>query len=106
MNLEGLYDADQALTMLYAGEGQWLDGPKLAGWIRQHFPGDLSHQLGGGLRRVQLWERGTPAELDTADKILTRLGGHIHMLPPDFWISPPKRKPRRKPGATPQEVAA
>lgn len=77
---------------------EWLDGPKLANWIREHCL-DLSAQLGNDMRRLQLWEKGEAASIKAADKILVRLGCHIHELPPDLWIAnPSSSRPRNKAG--------
>jgi hypothetical protein len=77
---------------------EWLDGPKLANWIREHCF-DLTAQLGDDMRRLQLWEKGDAAHIETADRVLVRLECHIHELPLDFWIaSPSASRPRNRTG--------
>lgn len=96
-----LYFGDEVLIRVFRGELEptpervFLDGPQLAEWIRGHYD-DLTAQLGKDLKRVQMWEKGSPAELGTADRILTQLGGHLIELPPEVWIDKPPRKARTK----------
>ncbi len=67
---------------------EWIDGPKLARWIREHCR-DLTAQLGNDMRRLQIWDDGDAAYIETADRMLGRLDCHIQELPPDFWIDDP-----------------
>ena len=89
-----LTDLQQLLDCHPSPDGKsWLHGSKVAEWIGENHS-DLSAQLGCDLRRIQEWRKGTPARLDSVDRVLTRLGGHIHELPPDIWIETPRRRPR------------
>jgi hypothetical protein len=85
----------------------WLDGPRLAAWIKAHHT-DLFAQLGNGkeMKNLEAWERGQPAQLRNADRVLCRLGSHIHELDPALWIDKPKRRPRRRPEEMPERIAA
>ena len=82
--------------VLYATplDKEWLDGPKLARWIREHCL-DLTARLGNDMRRLQLWEKGDAAHIETVDRMLSRLDCHIQELPPHFWIDDPSASRHR-----------
>lgn len=80
----------------------FLDGPRVAIWIHEHHR-DLKAQLGKDLRHVERWAEGTSPKLPTVDRVLARLGSHVHQLPPDVWVSSPLQRPLSK---LREEVAA
>lgn len=86
--------------------GEWVNGPKLAAWLRERdrLP-EPSNDRGGELdwlrRRINYWESGEQASLATVDRWLCFLGCHISELPDHFWE--PARPRRHRAHSTPEE---
>lgn len=84
---------DPRFPSLPLHEREALDGPRFVAWLEaegEHL-GDI--RLGYHARAVRHWRSGEPAQVYEADKVLTKVGLHLHLIPDDLWIES-KRKPR------------
>lgn len=70
-----------------------LDGPRLVAWIEAEGAHPVDLRLGYHARAVRHWRAGERAQVYEVDKVLTKLGLHLHLIPDDLWIEAP-RKPR------------
>lgn len=62
---------------------EFLDGPGLVEFLEHE---GFSENQNRAFRR---WKCGGAATVYAADRVLTKLGLHIHLLPDDLWIDTP-----------------
>lgn len=71
----------------------WLDGPRLAAWLRAR--GVRNKDIDAGGSTLSKWASGQAVREDTADHYLVRLGLHLSQLPDDIWVTGPHKNPVR-----------
>lgn len=73
----------------------FLDGPKLAAWIRAQAPHLEGHEqaiLGPTTARtMRRWRAGHCAWYSKADTVCVRLGLSLSDVPDDFWLDKKRR---------------
>lgn len=80
----------------------WLDGRKLARWIRRHMGERTMKSVltDSQVRRVNEWASGQKASFYALDPILVALGMNETDIPNDLWADAPNRggAPNSRPG--------
>jgi hypothetical protein len=77
-------------------EADWVDGPRLATWLRSHpdfHPGDLSLTSHRALLR---WEAGVAANIFAVDRVLTEIEFPLAWLPAELGTKSPNRIARHR----------
>lgn len=86
--------------MLVAEQTDWLDGPRLYEWLKEHGLDHPAIELGREHERaIRHWRDGRRANVYTVDRVLVALGLHLSEVPDDCWVDPPYRgelKPERR----------
>jgi hypothetical protein len=72
-----------------ASDRNWIDGSRLVDWLQERGAQLTRPALGGHERAIRHWREGKACSVYQADRVLTRLGFHLHELPDDFWLDGP-----------------
>lgn len=73
-------------------EGTWLLGRPLCRWLEEDEGCVLNEvTLASHIKDVRSWKTGAKVHVFDADKVLTKLGLHLHLVPDDVWA---ERGPR------------
>jgi hypothetical protein len=66
----------------------WLDGPRLAEWLRANGLESAKRQLGPTLERAYgRWRAGGKASVYVLDQMLVKLHLHLSDVPDDLWVA-------------------
>jgi hypothetical protein len=67
-------------------ERNWLDGNRLVEWLEANGH-SLTKPIVGPLEcSIRRWRGGAKCSVYQADRLLTKLGVHLHEVPDDLWV--------------------